>query len=101
PRKATEMESLPTETIIVTYRQDQKVVINDGVHEDPPPIPVTDLAKAIRERLKAKGGEKLVFVDFEDEVPWGDVVATMDKIRSISDEFATREEDKADNNVIK
>jgi hypothetical protein len=30
------------------------------------------------------GSEKVVFVDFEDAVPWGEVITTMDTIRSLS-----------------
>lgn len=101
PRKAQDFEAVPSETIIVTYRADQTFVINDGMSEDSAPYPVVKLADEMLTRLKKKGGEKVVFVDFEDLVPWGDVVSTMDKIRSISDQFAQRDEDKTDNNLIK
>ena len=30
------------------------------------------------------GNEKVVFVDFEDAVPWNEVVSTMDTIRSLA-----------------
>ncbi len=101
PRKATEMEAVPTETIIVTYRADQTFVVNDGMSEDSEPQPVIKLATDMFDRLKKKGGEKLVFVDFEEEVPWGDVVATMDRIREVSDQFATRKDELKNNNLIK
>lgn len=101
PRKAEVFESVPTETIIITYRSDETFVINDGLTEDSDPIQVTKLAEEVKNRLEKKGGEKLVFVDFNDDVPWGSVVSTMDKIRSISDQLATRSEDKKDNNLVK
>jgi len=101
PRKAEIFESLPTETIIITYRSDQTFVINDGLTEDSAPIQVVKLAEEVKSRLQKKGGEKVVFVDFGDDVPWSDVVATMDRVRSVSDELATRSEDKKDNNLVK
>lgn len=101
PRKADISEAVPSESIIITYRADQTFVINDGLTEDSDPIQVVELAAEVKRRLEKKGGEKLVFVDFEDEVKWTDVVATMDKIRSVSDQLATRSEDKKNNSLVK
>jgi hypothetical protein len=59
-------------------------VFNDGDKDTP--VLAVDLAKTLRPKLEAmhQGTEKVVFVDFEPEVPWKDVVETMDTIRSLA-----------------
>lgn len=60
------------------------VVYNDGNSDEV--IKAADLLGRLRpkiEGLKA-GIEKVVFVDFEDGVPWNTVVGTMDQIRSLA-----------------
>jgi biopolymer transport protein ExbD len=52
-----------------------------------------DLPRTLRPILDRKLGEKVVFVDFEDQVPWIEVVGTMDLIRSLSSD-ANHEEVK-------
>jgi biopolymer transport protein TolR len=45
-----------------------------------------DLLRMLRPKLEnmKSGNEKVVFVDFEDEVPWANVVDAMDQIRSLA-----------------
>ncbi len=60
------------------------VVYNDGNSDEV--IKAADLLGRLRpkiEGLKA-GIEKVVFVDFEDGVPWNTVVGTMDQIRGLA-----------------
>ncbi|MBA2541048.1 MAG: biopolymer transporter ExbD [Deltaproteobacteria bacterium] len=60
------------------------VVFNDGNADEV--IKAAELLGRLRpkiEGLKA-GIEKVVFVDFEDGVPWATVVTTMDQIRSLA-----------------
>ena len=52
-----------------------------------------ELPRTLRPILETKLGEKVVFVDFEDQVPWIEVVTTMDLIRSLSSD-ANHEEVK-------
>lgn len=40
-----------------------------------------ELAKAIREKLEGKKTEKVVFVDFDDELAYAEVVSAMDTIK--------------------
>jgi biopolymer transport protein TolR len=49
-------------------------------------IAAQDLLRTLRPKLEnmKAGNEKVVFVDFEDEVPWANVVDTMDQIRSLA-----------------
>jgi len=86
PRKAdiSEDVSLASKQIIVTYRADQQVVLSDGLDAGKDrTIPASGLVAELRPMIEQKQGEKIVFVDFCDGVPWGDVVGTMDHIRSL------------------
>jgi biopolymer transport protein TolR len=60
------------------------VVFNDG--EKDATLPFTDLTNTLQPKLAGlkSGTDKVVFVDFDDNVKWGDVVHGMDTIRSIA-----------------
>lgn len=49
-------------------------------------IPAADLLRTLRPKLEnwRSGSEKVVFVNFDDDVPWAEVVGTMDSIRSLA-----------------
>lgn len=49
-------------------------------------IPPLDLLKTLREKFEnwKSSGEKVVFVNFDPDVEWGEVVQTMDSIRSLA-----------------
>ncbi len=91
PRKAEDFEDLSTATkqITLLVQTDGQVVVNDGDKEET--VVANDLAKTIRPALDKKKGEKVVFVDFQDGVPWADVVDTMDKVRSIASDDSHNE----------
>ncbi len=87
PRKLNQEQEMPDPnasqfTIIV--KKDGSLTFNDG--DKDMPIQAVDLAKTLRPKLEAmhQGTEKVVFVDFEPEVLWKDVVVTMDSIRSLA-----------------
>ncbi|HEY1814676.1 MAG TPA: biopolymer transporter ExbD [Kofleriaceae bacterium] len=87
PRKIDDSKEMPdpnASLLTVTVKKDLSIVFNDGDKDIP--IQAIDLAKTLRPRLEAlhAGTEKVVFVDFEPEVPWKDVVETMDTIRSLA-----------------
>jgi biopolymer transport protein ExbD len=87
PRKIDDTKEMPdpnASMLTVLVKKDLSVVFNDG--DKDLPIQATDLAKTLRPKLEAlhSGTEKVVFVDFEPEVPWKDVVETMDTIRSLA-----------------
>jgi biopolymer transport protein ExbD len=87
PRKIDDSKEMPdpnASMLTVTVKKDLSVVFNDG--DKDMPIQAVDLAKTLRPKLEAlhSGTEKVVFVDFEPEVPWKDVVETMDTIRSLA-----------------
>ena len=74
----------------------EQVVFSDN--EKPQQIPSSDLLRLLRPKLEAigarGGSEKVVFVDFDDEVPWGNVIATMDSIRSLASDVENHDEIK-------
>lgn len=87
PRKIDDKNEMPdpnASMLTITMKRDLSVVFNDG--DKDLPIQFTDLAKTLRPKLEAMhaGTEKVVFVDFEPEVPWGQVVSTMDTVRSLA-----------------
>ncbi|MCA9673511.1 MAG: biopolymer transporter ExbD [Kofleriaceae bacterium] len=80
--EANEDTSVAAKQIVVHYKRDATIELNDGDKTES--IQATELAKTLRPLLDAKKGEKVVFVDFDDEVEWGDVVAAMDTVRSLA-----------------
>jgi len=71
-------------TVTVKLRGDLSLVVDDGEHESP--VEAADLARTLRPKLEAMRttGPQVVFVDFDDTVPWNMAISTMDTIRSIA-----------------
>jgi biopolymer transport protein TolR len=89
PRKLDDQNEMPdpnSSQLTVKVKGDLSVHFNDGSSENDTPIQATDIAKILRPKLEAMtaGQEKVVFVEFEDAVPWNEVVMTMDTIRSLA-----------------
>ena len=89
PRKINnEIEMPDPNSSQLTIKVDKalQVSFNDGSSENDTPIQAVDIAKTLRPKLEAMNAsnEKVVFVEFEDEVPWNEVVMTMDTIRSLA-----------------
>lgn len=87
PRKINDTQEMPdpnASQLTVTVKKDGSITFNDGDKDIP--IQAVDLAKTLRPKLEAmhQGTEKVVFVDFEPEVLWKDVVTTMDSVRSLA-----------------
>ena len=103
PRKIDDMEdpTAASKQITVLMKADLSVVINDGSKDTE--IPGTDLAKTLRPMLEEKKTDKIVFVDFEEPVPWREVVAVMDTVRSLAGEEGRKQDPKSssDPNPIK
>jgi biopolymer transport protein ExbD len=83
PRKAEDTEETAAKPIIVTQRADGQVNFHDAIKDDRV-ISSLELTKELRTVLSQKSGEKVVFVDFCDGVPWQDVVSTMDRVRAVA-----------------
>jgi biopolymer transport protein ExbD len=89
PRKlddTTEMPDPNSSQLTIKVKNDLSVAFNDGSSENDTPIQAIDIAKTLRPKLEAMNAanEKVVFVEFEDQVPWNEVVMTMDTIRSLA-----------------
>ena len=86
PRKLdVETEQIPSgKTITVLIKADLTVIVNDGTKDIS--IQGVDLAKTLRPLIEEKRTDKIVFVDFEDPVPWGEVVTMMDTVRSLAED---------------
>lgn len=83
PRAAEETEQVPGKSIVITQRADLSINFSDGVKDDRVIAP-EQIAKELRPLLESKSGEKVVFVDFCEGVPWQQVVGTMDHVRSVA-----------------
>lgn len=86
PRKLDDANEMPDPAagnpITVTIKADMSVILNDG--EKDSSITLIDLPKNLRPLLDKKISDKVVFVDFDDQVAWNTVVETMDQVRSIA-----------------
>lgn len=77
----TDEVSVVSTQVIVTGMVDGTLKLSDGVNEEI--VQRTQLAKTLRVRLKDVSSEKTVFVDFEDGVPWEQVVSVMDTVKGV------------------
>ena len=59
-----------------------KVKVDGSYEVDDIPIMATELAGQLRRKL-AHASEQVVFVDFEDGVPWREVVGTVDLVKGV------------------
>jgi len=87
PRKLDDQNEMPDPNAVmltVKVKVDGQMVIDDNGKETT--IMPADLIRTIRPRIDGMkaGTEKVVFVDFEEAVPWGEVIVTMDTIRSLA-----------------
>lgn len=86
PRKIDQEKEMPdpnASQLTVKVKADLTVVFNDGNVDTP--IQAIDLAKTLRPKLEAlTATDKVVFVDFDDAVPWAQVISTMDTVRSLA-----------------
>ncbi|ACY18501.1 biopolymer transporter ExbD [Haliangium ochraceum] len=83
PRKIdeeTEDVTVAARQIVVTVKYDGTFMVKEGNSEDEVTT-LPALQKDILERLESKKTEKIVFMDFEDEVPYEQVVSSMDYIK--------------------
>jgi biopolymer transport protein TolR len=88
PKKLPD-DSLPDPNSVmltVTVHVDGQIELDDN--GDKRMIQGQEMLSKLRPRLEALklGTDKVVFVDFEEKVPWGTVVSTMDSIRSMAND---------------
>ncbi|HEY6176500.1 MAG TPA: biopolymer transporter ExbD [Kofleriaceae bacterium] len=87
PRKINDQEAPdPNATMLtIKVKASGDIVFTDNDKESS--IAAADLLRALRPKLEAaaaRGAERVIFVDFDDQVPWGTVVSTMDSVRSLA-----------------
>jgi biopolymer transport protein TolR len=87
PRKITENEAPDPNAIMLTVKVKVTGDIVFSENEKETPIVAAELVRLLRPKLEAvaaRGADRVIFVDFEDAVPWASVVSTMDQIRSLA-----------------
>jgi len=89
PRKLDDQNEMPdpnASQLTIKVKASGEFAFNDGSSENDTPIQQVDIAKTLRPKLDAMNAsnDKVVFVEFEDAVPWNVVVTTMDTIRSLA-----------------
>jgi biopolymer transport protein TolR len=85
PRKIQQDEVVTLDqakTLTVTVKNDLSINLNDG--EKDQVVTLVDLAVTLKPVLDAKKTEKVIFVDFENSVPWKEVIAIMDTLRGLA-----------------
>jgi len=87
PRKIQENEAPDPNAMMLTVKvlASGDMVLSENDKETP--IAAAELANRLRPRLEEvakRAADRVVFVDFDDAVPWANVVATMDSIRSLA-----------------
>lgn len=83
PRKLDDRTEVATVApIVVKVLASLQIELDDEGRKQSVNAP--DLATTLRPILERKLSEKVVFVDFEDQVPWSEVVLTMDAVRSLA-----------------
>jgi biopolymer transport protein ExbD len=81
PREADTGTVMETAPLTVTIKNDLAVVVSDGEHDTP--VAASDLPHMLGAKL-ATTTQKVVFVDFEEGVPWREVVGAMDTVRGLA-----------------
>jgi biopolymer transport protein TolR len=87
PRKITDQEAPDPNATLLTVKVKASLDIVFTENDKETPIAASELLKMLRPKLEqaaARGTEKVIFVDFDDSVPWSSVVGTMDSIRSLA-----------------
>jgi biopolymer transport protein ExbD len=89
PRKLDDQNEMPdpnASQLTIKVKNALSIALYDGSSENDTPIKAVDIASTLRPKLEAMNAnnEKVVFVEFEDGVPWSEVVGTMDTIRSLA-----------------
>lgn len=87
PRKIQENEAPDPNSIMLTVKVKVTGDIVFSENEKETPIAANELVRMLRPKLDAvaaRGAERVIFVDFDDSVPWARVVSTMDQIRSLA-----------------
>ena len=88
PPKLPDVQPETSALLTIKVKADLSMLFNDG--DKDVPIQAADLATTLRPKLEAlhMSTEKVVFVDFDDPVPWSHVASTLDSIRSLASDVS-------------
>jgi len=87
PRKITDQEAPDPNATMLTIKVKASLDIVFTDNDKEMSINASDLLRTLRPKLEAaaaRGSEKVIFVDFDDAVPWANVVSTMDSVRALA-----------------
>jgi len=87
PRKIQENEAPDPNAMMLTVKVKVTLDMVLSENDKETPIAAVDLARTLRPKLEEvakRGNDRVIFVDFDDAVPWANVVSTMDSIRSLA-----------------
>jgi biopolymer transport protein TolR len=87
PRKIQDYEQPDPNAVMLTVKVRVTGDIEFSENEKVTSISAPGLVSVLRPKLEAiaaRGADRVIFIDFEDGVPWGSVVSTMDSIRSLA-----------------
>ena len=80
-----EEDEVPTDQVgnpvSICGRLDGTIIVAEGTSERS--INRQELAETVRPMLEAKQTERVVFVDFEDSLPYGDAVGMLDTLKGL------------------
>ena len=87
PRKIQENEAPDPNAMMLTVKVKVTgdMVLSENDKETP--VAAAELARTLRPKLEEvakRAADRVVFVDFDDAVPWANVISTMDSIRSLA-----------------
>lgn len=86
PRKldADEIVVTGSRPITIKIKADGNITVNDGAADKE--IPRVELAATLAPLLEKRKTEKVVFVDFDDDVIYGEAVSAMDTVKGLGTE---------------
>lgn len=87
PRKLEDNETVADQNavmITITLNPGGSVTFDENGKESQ--INIADLLSVLRPKLEnwRSSGEKVVFIHFHNDIEWGDVITTMDTVRSLA-----------------
>jgi len=87
PRKIDDKKTPDPNAMMITVKVKVTLDMVLSENDKDTSIAAGDLARTLRpkiEEVAKRGNERVIFVDFDDAVPWMNVVQTMDQIRSLA-----------------
>jgi biopolymer transport protein TolR len=90
PRKLEDNQTVAEDAVMLTITVNPggsvSFVENSARGEKETQLNIADLLTTLRPKLEnwPSSGEKVVFINFHNDIEWGDVISTMDSVRSLA-----------------